>query len=402
MYIPSKEEVSKVTSEFGTPVFLTNKQIIQNNAHKLTEAFKDLNLKVFYAVKANYNPAIIKTIKEAGIYGIDAVSVNEIRHVLNLGFKPEEIIFTPSNPSTEEIKEVGELGVLQNLGSISELKRFGDLFPGVKVSIRICPKVGAGEFEQVTTGGESSKFGLSFADLSEVAKVCNDANVTVVGIHSHIGSGFYDAVAFKYSVEAVLDVAKKFGSIKHVNFGGGFGVQYHPDKEEINLQSFADAIKESILDFEAETSHQLELRIEPGKYLVSNSTVLLAEVTTVKQKGDITFVGVNTGFNHLIRPAMYEAYHHVVNCSDPHGKKKLVQVVGYVCETCDVFNQGIELADPKEGDVLAILVAGGYGASMSSQYNMRGRAAEVMIDNGETKLTRKAETLQDVTSQFVD
>lgn len=401
MFIPTKQEAEQVAKEFGTPTFLTDADTIRANATHLLEAFADLNMKIFYAVKANYNPAVVTVVKDADIYGIDAVSINEIKHVLSLGYDPEQITYTPSNPSTEEMKAAGELGVLQNLGSISELKRFGELFPGGKVSIRICPKVGAGEFKQVTTGSESSKFGLTVADMAEVAKVTNNANVTVVGIHSHIGSGFYDAVAFKYSVEAVLNIARKFGSVKHVNFGGGYGVQYHPDKEEIKLAEFAEAIKEPVAAYEAEVGQQLELRIEPGKYLVSNSTVLLTEVTTVKDKGDITFVGVNSGFNHLIRPAMYDAYHHIVNASKPEATGSWVEVVGNVCETCDVFNGGIEIADPQEGDILAILVAGGYGAAMSSNYNMRPTAAEVMLDGGEMKLTRKRQTLEDITAQFV-
>ncbi len=401
MFIPTKTQAEAIRQEFGTPVFVSDAATIRTNAQNLLEAFADLNLKIFYAVKANYNPTVVKTVKEAGVYGIDAVSVNEIKHVMKLGYTAEQIIFTPSNPSTEEMKMVGELGVLQNLGSISELKRFGELFPGGKVSVRICPKVGAGEFKQVTTGGESSKFGVSFADLDKVAKVCNEANVTVVGIHSHIGSGFYDAVAFKYSVEAVLDVARRFGSVQHVDFGGGFGVQYHIDKPEINLAEFAAAIMAPVQAYKEDTGIDLELRIEPGKYLVSNAVALLAEVTTVKQKGDITFVGLNTGFNHLIRPAMYNAYHHIVNVSDPEGTRKWVEVVGNVCETCDVFNGGIEVADPKEGDVLAILVAGGYGAAMSSNYNMQSLAAEVMIDGDDMKLTRRRQTLEDITAQFI-
>lgn len=401
MFIPTKEQTESVAGEFGTPVFVTNKATVVENATRMLEAFKGFNMKMFYAMKANYNPHIISAIKDAGIYGVDTVSLNEVHHALSLGYTADEIVWTPSNPSTADIKEAGEIGVLQNLGSISELKRFGDLFPGGKVSVRICPKVGAGEFKQITTGGEASKFGVSFADLDQVARVCNNANVSVVGIHSHIGSGFYDAVAFRYSVEAVLDVARRFRSVRHVNFGGGYGVQYHPDKKEIDLSEFADAIKEPVEKFESEFDTKLELRIEPGKYLVSNSTVFLATITTVKTKGDVTFVGLNTGFNHLIRPAMYDAYHHVVNASNPEGEKKWVEVVGNVCETCDVFNNGIEIANPTEGDVLAILVAGGYGSTMSSNYNMRGTAAEVMIDGEEIRLTKRAQSLEEITQLFV-
>ena len=400
MFIPSKEQAARIQEEFGTPVFATDAAVLRQNAEAIQEAFKNYNLKVFYAIKANYNPHIVKVLKEAGVYGIDAVSSNEVKHALEIGYQPEQVIYTPSNPCTESIRVVGELGVLQNFGSISELERYGKMFPNTDVSIRISPEVGAGEFEKVKTGGERTKFGLLMSDLKEAEGVCRHYGLTVVGIHSHIGSGFYEAGAFRHSVEAVLTVAKRFMTIKFVDFGGGFGVKYKPGEQPIDLATFADAIKEPVEDFTAATGIEPELRIEPGKYLVSNSTVLLAKITTIKKKGGVTFVGLDTGFHHLIRPAMYDAYHHVVNVSRDEGPMKWVEVVGNVCETCDVFNEGIDLRDPHEGDVVAILVAGGYGASMGSNYNMRGRATEVLIDGDEIKLTRRPETVEDITKQF--
>ena len=431
MYIPTKEQAEYIGQEFGMPAYVTDAAVLRQNAKEMLEAFSDLDLKIYYAMKANFNPHIVKTLKEAGIYGIDAVASNEVKYALELGYKPEEIIFTPSNPGTNVIKRIGEKGVLQNLGSLSELERYCELFPNSRVSIRIAPEVGAGEFEKVKTGGENTKFGLMRSDLEKAEQICKWAGVSIVGIHSHIGSGFYDAGAFRHSVEAVLGVARKFDTVEFVDFGGGFGVQYKPNGTKIDLKKFADAIKELITQFKSETGRQLELRIEPGKYLVSNSTALLAEVTTVKQKGGITFVGLNTGFHHLIRPAMYGAYQHIVNTTRPDAEKKWVQVVGNVCETCDVFSEGIDVADPQEGDLLAILVTGGYGAAMSSNYNMRSMAAEVMVNGAvgacapnapvltegkdcqseasaeagkggdEIKLTKRRQKLADVTAMFV-
>lgn len=400
MFIPTKAQAVRIKEEFGTPVYVSDAAVLRANAKAIQDAFKDFNLKVFYAIKANYNPHIVRTLKEAGIYGIDAVSANEVRHALSIGYKPEQVIFTPSNPSDDAMRVVGELGVMQNLGSLSELERYGKMFPDTEVSIRISPEVGAGEFEKVKTGGERTKFGLLMSDLSVVETICRRYSLTIVGIHSHIGSGFYEASAFRHSVEAVLSVARRFLTVRFVDFGGGFGVRYKPGEAPIDLTAFAEAIKEPVEDYAAMTGTQLELRIEPGKFLVSNSTVLLAEITTIKQKGSINFVGLNSGFNHLIRPAMYGAYQHVVNLSRSEGPMKWVEVVGNVCETCDVFCEGIDLVDPQEGDLVAILVAGGYGASMSSNYNMRGRAAEVLIDGEAMKLTRRHETFEDIVDQF--
>lgn len=402
MFIPTPEQARKITDEYGTPVFVTDARTIRKKAGVLLDAFSGFNAKIFYAVKANYNPHIVKIIKESGIYGIDAVSPNEVRLALELGYEKNRIIFTPSNPSDEEISEVGKLGVLQNLGSLSELRRFGKLFPGESVSIRICPEVGAGETAKVTTGQSESKFGVSMDDLDAVEKIRDEYDLRVAGVHSHIGSGFYDPEVFKKSVEAVCSVAERFPNLDFLDFGGGFGVEYHPEKEEINLNDFADAIKNPIAEFEKKNGKSVEIRIEPGKFLVSQSTVLLAKVTTVKKKNGIKFAGLDSGFYHLIRPAMYDAYHHIVNVSNSDGEKEFTQIVGNVCETCDIFNKGIEITEPREGDILAILTAGGYGSSMSSNYNLRETASEVLIDGDKIFLTKKRQTYGQIMDCFTD
>lgn len=400
MYIPTKQQAEQMREQFGTSVYVTDAAELRKNAHSILDAFSDLNTKVFYAIKANFNPHIVRVLKDSGIYGIDAVSVNEVRFALEMGYAPEEIIFTPSNPSTEDIKTVGEFGVMQNLGSVSEISRYCALFPNTDVSVRVSPGIGAGEFDKVSTGGDETKFGVSEGDLETVYKICTAAGVSLVGIHGHMGSGFYEAHVFQHYTEILLNIVRKYESVKILDLGGGFGVRYRPGEEQIDLKMFVDVIKEPVNQFERETGRALDLRIEPGKYLVSNATVLLARVTTVKEKGATTFVGLDTGFHHLVRPAMYGAYHHVVNCSRTEGEKKIVQIVGNVCETCDVFNAEIELVNPQEGDILAILVTGGYGASMSSNYNMQGTAAEVLIAGDEIKLTRRRQELEDVTRMF--
>ena len=399
MYAPSKELAERIAREFGTPVFVSDKATLARQAAKMRSAFGDA-AKIFYAIKANYNPHIVKTLKEAGIDGIDAVSPGEIRLALELGFQPEAIAYTPSNPSDEELRYAGEKSILPNLGSLSELARYCALFPDSSVSIRICPEVGAGEFEQVTTGGADSKFGLPLSDLSKAKAVAKDAGVTIVGVHSHIGSGFYEPSAFGKSVEAVCRVAEDLPEARFIDVGGGFGVHYRPDQEEVDIRALAEAAMLPLRDFTARTGRSLELRLEPGKYLVSESTALLARITTVKEKGERLFVGLDTGFNHLIRPAMYGAYHHIVNLSKTDGPLRTASVVGNLCETGDIMNRDIELIDPQEGDLVAILVAGGYGSSMSSAYNMRELAAEVLVEEGTPRLIRRRQTYEDLMAQF--
>src|SRR3989344_3930269 len=346
MFIPSKKISEEVVRKYGMPVFLTDALTIQNQAKKLLEGFSDFNIKFFYAIKANYNPSIVRVIKNAGIHGIDAVSPNEVRLALELGYKIEQIIFTPSNVTDEEMREVGKLGILQNLGSLSELRRFCKFFPGNRVSVRICPAVGEGEFDQVVTGHRTSQFGLQLSDLKEVRDICAKHKVKIAGLHSHIGSGFYEPGIFKKSVEAVCRVAGQFKDLHFLDFGGGLGVHYPPGEKPIDLKKFARAIRGPLQRFNRKNKRNIEIRLEPGKFLVSESTVLLSRVNTLKEKGGNLFVGLDPGLNHLIRPAMYDAYHHIVNVSKTKGFQKTVKVVGNICET-DIFNKKIKMSDPE-------------------------------------------------------
>lgn len=399
MFVPTKEQTESVAEQFGTPTFVTDNDTLTIQVQKMRDAFGN-DAKVFYAIKANYNPHIVKALKDAGVHGIDAVSLGEIRLALELGFPPDRIIYTPSNPSTEELHAAGEYGVMQNLGSLSELRRYVELFPNSTVSVRICPEVGAGEFEGMITGGVESKFGISLSEVEAAKELTDAGDVRIVGVHCHIGSGFYESLAFRKAVEAVCTVAETFSDVSFIDLGGGFGVSYRPGQDEVDIAALAKASHEALAYFNKRTGRKLELYLEPGKFLVASSTALLSRVTTMKDKGGRTFVGLDTGFNHLVRPTMYGAYHHIVNVSKPGGAMRPCVVAGNLCETGDVLNRDIELADPEEGDLLAILVAGGYGSSMSSNYNMRELAAEVLITDGEPKLTRKRQKYEDMLSLF--
>lgn len=400
MFIPSKDLADRTVAAFGTPIFLTDAATLRNQAAKLTEAFSGTPTKIFFAIKANYNPHIVRELKAAGVYGIDAVSPDEVRLALDLGYAPEAIIYTPSNPGTEEIRQVGEWGVLQNLGSLSELRRFCTLFPGKEVSLRICPEVGAGEFEEVTTGGIESKFGIALSDIEDALRIAEAAGVAVVGIHSHIGSGFYNDGVFGAAVAELCRQARHFPDARFIDVGGGFGVSYRPEQPEVDITALAESARAALDAFREETGRALELSIEPGKYLVSSSTVLLTSVTTLKEKGGKRFVGVDSGFNHLVRPAMYGAYHHITNLSRPEAPLKEVVVAGNICESGDIFSHRIALTDPQEGDILAILSAGAYGSAMSSNYNLRPFAAEALVVGDRLTLTRRRQAPGDLLASF--
>lgn len=388
LYIPNKKIINKITQTCTTPIFITDKATLNARVKEMKSAFNK-NTKIFYAMKANYNPHVLKALKEAGIDGIDAVSIYEVKLAKKLGFTNEQIIFTGNNNSFDEIEEVYKKGVLLNIGSLNELENFGAKFKGASFALRLNPGVGDGECKGVVTAGDDSRFGISRKDFNLVNKIIDKYKLKLIGIHAHIGSGFYDTKFFEKAVKIILNEASNFKKLKFVNFGGGFGVRYLPNDKQINLKAFNDSIKKHLISFKKINKSDIDVYLEPGKFLVAESTCLLVKVVDIKKTANKIFVGTDSGFNHLIRPALYGAYHHIINISNPKGKLEKVDVVGNLCETTDVLGTNVLIADPKIGDYLLILTAGAYCSSMDSFYNMRPSASEVLVDKSTFKITRK-------------
>ena len=250
------------------------------------------------------------------------------------------------------------------------------------------------------TGGSESKFGIVGSKLDAVHEITKKHKITISGLHMHLGSGFYDSDAFDSAVELLAHAARRFPDVRSIDVGGGFGVRYRVNDHPLDLPSFAKASIKHLKELEKDMGREIVLRVEPGKFLVSESTVLLVRATMLKEKGPTHFAGVDAGFNTLLRPAMYGAYHEIINVSNPNDESERYEVVGNVCETGDIFNRDISMPNVREGDLLAILTAGGYGSAMSSNYNLRPFAAEVLVDGDETTLTRKRQTYDDIMQQF--
>jgi diaminopimelate decarboxylase len=388
IYIPDHKFAESIVNEYGTPVFVTDVGILKNRTKLFRDAFGK-GSKIFYALKANYNPNILRVLKEMGIDGVDAVSPYEIQLAKQVGFSSNQIIFTGNNSDDAELKVVRDENVLLNIGSLSELERFGVLFPGTDISLRFNPGVGEGECHQVITGGMKSKFGILYQDIEQAKEIVNKHNLNIVGVHCHIGSGFYYTEKFQEAVHMIIDLATHFKNLKFIDIGGGFGVRYKPSESAINLKDFYHSIKNKLNKFNKKNGKEIDLFVEPGKFLVAESTCLLTRVSNIKRNNDTIFVGTDTGLNHLIRPSFYAAYHHIVNLSRPKAPLHEVQIVGNICESSDILGNNIEIAMPEEGDILAILTAGAYCASMSSLYNFRPYAAEVLVDGDKHKLIRK-------------
>lgn len=387
--------VDSLVEEFGTPLYVYDTNSIRGQYMRLTAAFKHTRTKIKYACKANSNINILRFLKSLGA-GLDTVSIQEVWLGLQAGFEPSQIMYTPNCVSMEEIRLAVKAGVQINIDNISILEQFGHEYgSSVPVCIRINPHVMAGGNINISTGHIDSKFGISIHQMRHVERIIKSLHIRVNGLHMHTGSDILDVDVFLRGADILLEFTPQFEELEFIDFGSGFKVAYKPDDYETDIEELGEKLTAKFNEFCTSYGRDLELWFEPGKFLVSNSGTFLAKVNVLKQTTATVFVGVDSGLNHLIRPMLYNSYHHITNVSNPAGIKRIYTVVGYICET-DTFGWDRKLSEVKEGDILAFNNAGAYGFSMASQYNSRFRPAEVMIHDGKAHLIRKRETLDDL------
>lgn len=394
-----------IADEFGTALFVIDENRIRDNYNRFYNAFSKYypDFRVYYACKANTNLAVLKILEEEGCC-IDAVSPGEVYTSKKLGFDGDRILFTGNNVTTEELKFVYEQGAVINLDSVSALKRLAEVIDpnGVKISFRVNPMVGAGHHDHCITGGVMSKFGIMESEAVEVYKLARELGFNPVGMHSHIGSGILDPEPFKLAIESTMGIAGKVHQeagidFEFVDFGGGVGIPYTPEESIVDIDKFAEEniklFKEKLEEYDMGNP---TMYLEPGRYLVGDASVLLVRVNSVKQSYR-KFIGVDAGFNTLLRPAMYDSYHHIVvaNRMNDEAVEK-VDIAGNVCESGDLFARDRMMPEVEEGDLLAILNAGAYGFTMSSNYNSRPKEAEVLVKDGECFVVRERETFDDL------
>lgn len=385
----------QLAEEFGNPLYVYDAEKIQTQYHKLEKAFSKVKqLRINYAVKALSNISVLKLLKQLGS-GLDTVSIQEVHLGLMAGYQPEKIIYTPNGVSLEEIEEVAALGVQINIDNLSVLEQFGAKHPNVPVCIRINPHVMAGGNSNISVGHIDSKFGISIHQLPHLLRIVQNTGMHINGIHMHTGSDILDIEVFLYAAEILFDNAKNFKELEFIDFGSGFKVPYKKDDIHTDIEELGKKLSKRYNSFCAEYGRDLTLCFEPGKFLVSEAGYFIAKVNVVKQTTSTVFAGVDSGFNHLIRPMLYGSYHHIENLSNPKGKERFYSVVGYICET-DTFASNRRIAEIKEGDLLCFRNSGAYCFSMSSNYNSRVRPAEVLWYNGKGHLIRKRETFDDI------
>ncbi len=397
---------ANLISKFGSPLYVYNESVIKERYRSLYRAIPYEKKRIHYAMKANSNIRILEVLNKEGCF-IDAVSKEEIMIALKAGFSSDRILFTGINLSLEDMDFAVKNNVRLNIGSIGNLKTFGEHFPGSSISIRVNPDMGAGHHDHVVTGGIKSKFGIFYGkgyyqDIEKAMAILKQSNIKLSGLHAHIGSGILDEGKFIELMSVILNLAKDFSDIEFIDFGGGLGVPYRPEENDFDFDEFGKNTTVLLDRFFQNYKGRPYIAFEPGRYLTAESGILLVTILDIKSNPKYTFAGVDSGFNHLIRPMAYGSYHPVVNASKFDGKKKDIVVAGYLCESGDVFTRsekGMEVqpvSDPEAGDILAILNTGAYGFAMSSNYNSRPRPAEVLVFEGNAKLIRRRETLDDL------
>ena len=397
----SKDFLIRCAEKFGTPVYVYHAERIKEQFERLQNAFSSCDTRFFYACKALTNINILRYIRSIGC-NVDCSSINEVHLALKAGFTSENILYTSSNIAFEEIDTAAQLGVNINIDSLSNLRKFGRKFgSSYPVSVRVRPNIMAGGNLKISTGHKNSKFGIPLEQVDGILEIVRETGAWIRGLHIHTGSDIKDVDVFLKGVQILFDLSEHFPQLEFLDLGGGFKVAYKPGDELTDIELLGEKVTEAVKEFEKKTNRKWQLWFEPGKFLVSEAGYFVTQVNVLKETPAITFAGVNTGLNHLIRPMFYGSYHSIENISNPEGQVKHYTVVGNICET-DTFATDRALNEIREGDYLLFLNAGAYCFEMASNYNSRYKPAEVLVKEGEAHLIRKRDVLEDLLKNQVE
>ncbi len=400
------DNLRRVPAEFGCPVWVYDAGIIRRQIGKL-QAFDVVR----FAQKACSNIHILRLMREQGVK-VDSVSLGEIERALAAGYdpkqQPDDIVFTADVIDNATLERVRDLDIAVNAGSVDMLDQLGAVSPGHRVWLRVNPGFGHGHSQKTNTGGENSKHGIWYSDLPQALAVMQRHHLKLVGIHMHIGSGV-DYGHLEQVCGAMVRQVVEFGQdLEAISAGGGLSVPYREGEEAIDTAHYFGLWNAAREQIARHLGHDVKLEIEPGRFLVAEAGVLVAQVRSVKNMGSRHFVLVDAGFNDLMRPAMYGSYHHITALAadgrDLTAAPAIDTVVaGPLCESGDVFTQHeggkVEtraLPAVKTGDFLVFHDTGAYGASMSSNYNSRPLLPEVLFDNGVASLIRRRQTIEEL------
>ncbi len=398
----SRNQMLELAAKFGTPLYVYDGDEIINHYRELYDFIGYKGLQVCYAMKANYNFAMLKMLNSVGA-ALDTVSPGDVQMALRAGFPANKIIYTANNMTDAEVDEVKATGVLMNFGSLSRLEKFAKKYPGTELCLRFNPDVVDGDSEITKTGGDLTKFGILLEDAAKAVEIVRRYHMKVVGLHEHTGSGLQHTESVFQSMRNLMAVATRenFPDLRFMDFGGGFKVPYRPGEKRVDYIAMGREITKLFTAFCKDYGRPLDLYFEPGKYIVAEAGYLLTQVNTIKHNRKRVIVGTDSGFPQLIRPILYNAYHHILNLSNPEGKPCTYDVCGNICETGDRFAEQRELPEVREGDILMIANAGAYCYSMGGVYNLRPMPAEVLVQEGFAELARRRLTASELVDQIV-
>ena len=388
-------QLKEAATQYGTPLYVYDAEKIVSQYENLLTHFSKQTSRFFYACKSLTNIHILNVVKNAGC-NIDCSSINEVKLAIHVGFLPENILYTSNSVGFDEIIEAVQLGVNVNIDSLSNLEKFGAKYNHTyPVGVRIRPNVMAGGNLKISTGHDKSKFGIPVTQLEELKAIQEKYDINIATLHIHTGSEIKDVSVFMQSAEVFENMLGQFPTVKVLDFGGGFKVPYEPNETGTDIAALGKAVDSFMQRMIEKTGRPLVAWFEPGKYMVSEAGFFIAQVNVLKQSGETIFAGVNTGLNHLIRPMFYDAYHHIINLSQPNAPIKNYAVVGNICET-DTFAWDRPIATINEGDFILFLNAGAYGYEMASNYNARFKPAQVLFQNGVSKLISRRDSFEDL------
>ena len=388
---------TELAERFGTPLYVYSQAELDSAFSRYQTAFAALDPLICYAVKANGNLSVIRRFAELGS-GFDIVSGGELARVLAAGGRAEKTIFSGVGKSAAEIEFALKSGIkCFNVESLPELDRINEIAGRLKtaapVSLRINPDVDAQTHPYISTGLKANKFGIAMEDAERAyLHAASLPHLDIIGIDCHIGSQLIKLEPLIEACERLLPLIDKLAAngigLQHIDLGGGVGIVYQ-NEETPDLAAYAEAVQKLLGD------RRLKLILEPGRSLVGNAGALLTRVEFVKQNGDKNFVVVDAAMNDLMRPALYQAYHHIENAEPSPVAPFAADIVGPICETGDFLAKD-RMISAQEGDFLVVRSAGAYASSMAGNYNTRPRAAEVLINGSEAKIVRRRETLEEM------
>lgn len=397
----SPETLIQLADQYGTPLYVYHAEKIKDQYQRLKTAFGKTDAVFFYASKALTNINILRYIRNTGA-NVDCSSINEVRLALHAGFPPARILYTSNGIAFGEIEEAKQLGVIINIDSLSNLEKFGKKFGrDYPIGIRLRPNILAGGNMKISTGHDKSKFGIPVDQIAIILDVVRKYNMLIRDLHIHTGSEIEDADVFVKGIDILFEITHHFPDLEFIDLGGGFKVASKPGEKETDISLLAEKVGAGFSKHPYKNGKPLQIWFEPGKFLVSEAGFFLTRVNVLKETNAADFVSVDSGFNHLIRPMFYDAYHQIENISNPGAPLKNYAVVGNICET-DTFAWDRSLNEVREGDYIVFRNAGAYGFEMSSNFNSRFKPAEVIVMEGKAHLIRKRDVFEDLLRNQVE